>query len=152
MIHVTEGKTRMKARGELIPGHSLIDKTLGKASTRSGVIQYVADGTDEVHVAIMPVSRHESGASRFWSLQTRLKGGCAIPVRCAPELAPFVDVRCGRWRRVSAWRRRAVLGQFASHIRGRGEVRHGSTGESVWRSGDGVPVWEPPMRICVQDG
>jgi hypothetical protein len=41
---------------------------------------------------MMPVSCHESGASRFWSLQTRLKGDCADPVGCAPEPAPFVDV------------------------------------------------------------
>jgi hypothetical protein len=42
----------------------------------------------------MPVSRRESGASRFWSLQTRLKGNRAIPAGCAPEPepAPFVDV------------------------------------------------------------
>jgi hypothetical protein len=40
----------------------------------------------------MLVSRRESVASRFCSLQTRLKGDCAIPVGCAPEPAPFVDV------------------------------------------------------------
>jgi hypothetical protein len=33
----------------------------------------------------MPVSRCESSALRFWSLQTRLKGDCAIPVGCAPD-------------------------------------------------------------------
>ena len=38
----------------------------------------------------MPVSRRERGALRFWSLQTRLKDDCAIPVGCHPE--PFVDV------------------------------------------------------------
>ncbi len=38
------------------------------------------------------MSRRESDASRFWSLQTRLKGDCAIPVGCAPEPALFVDV------------------------------------------------------------
>jgi hypothetical protein len=39
-------------------------------------------------------SRRESGASRFWSLQTQFKGDCAIPVGCAPEQepAPFVEV------------------------------------------------------------
>jgi hypothetical protein len=41
--------------------------------------------------------------------------------------------RCGR---VSRRRRlRAVPGQLATHIRGRGEVRHGSTGEDVSRTG-----------------
>ena len=39
----------------------------------------------------MPESRRESGASRFWSLQTWLKGDCAIPVG-GLEPAPFVDV------------------------------------------------------------
>lgn len=37
-----------------------------------------------------PVSRRERDASRFWSLQTRPKDDCAIPVGGAPE--PFVDV------------------------------------------------------------
>ena len=42
----------------------------------------------------IPMSRRDSGALCFWSLQTRLKGDCAIPVGCAPEPepAPFVDV------------------------------------------------------------
>jgi hypothetical protein len=38
-----------------------------------------------------PVSRRESGASRFWSLHTRFKGDCAPP-EPEPEPAPFVDV------------------------------------------------------------
>jgi hypothetical protein len=40
----------------------------------------------------MLVSRRERGASRFWSLQTRLKDDCAIPVGCALEPEQFVDV------------------------------------------------------------
>jgi hypothetical protein len=76
--------------------------------------------------------------SRFWSLRTQFKGDYAIPFGCAlePEPTPFLKrrlpiLRRGRWGQLSPWRRRrAVPGQLASHIRGRGEVRHGSTGEN----------------------
>ena len=39
---------------------------------------------------LIPMSRRESGALCFWSLQTRLNDDCAIPVGCDPD--PFVDV------------------------------------------------------------
>jgi hypothetical protein len=52
----------------------------------------------------------------------------------------LATLRRGRWGRgrcgrVSRRGRRAVPGHLATHIRGRGEVRHGSTGENVWRTG-----------------
>jgi hypothetical protein len=57
----------------------------------------VADGTHKAHEALMLPDAHLTQQERiahFWSLQTQLKGDCAIPVSCTPEpeLASFVDI------------------------------------------------------------
>ena len=67
-----------------------------KASTRSGMVGFIVDGTHEAYAALMLRDRRVTsarGASRFRSLQTRLKRDRVIPVGFAvePEPVPFVD-------------------------------------------------------------
>jgi len=91
--------------------------------------------------------------SCFWCLQTRLfRGDCAIPVGRAPEPEPtpfvgiglpFFAVNDGNEFPLETTM--SLPGQLAYHIRGRGEVRHGSSGGKRMM----LRVSIRPNRTCV---
>jgi hypothetical protein len=82
-----------------------VNKKEGKASTRSGMIECVADGTHEAHVALMLRDARVTPRERRVALlkfanlaERRLRHPCRLRSRISP-------IR-GRWARVSSWRRR----------------------------------------------
>jgi hypothetical protein len=142
----------------------------------------VADGTHEGHAAFMLCDARVTSRSREWRSALLefvwLKSDCTIPVGRAPELEPtpfvgvglpifavedeykapagdddktFPDIQpvisagearfnTGPLEKVSGSPAVYMLGSLSLHAPGK---------ETVWL---GVPVWEPPTRICVQDG
>jgi hypothetical protein len=98
------------------------------------MIEYVADGTHKVHVVpMLPV--HDVCVTPQERCVALLESANPEPSSKAIALSLSVRTRTrtirggwltilchGRWGRVHPRRRRAVLGQLASHIHGRGEV------------------------------
>lgn len=111
---------------------------------RSGMIEYVADGTHEAHVALMrfdaPARRLPGvGKSVSKALSLRLSGALQR-TRTSSICGRRLVILCrGRLGRVfPCRRRRAVPGQLDNHIRGLGSARldtgppgkvYGATGE-----------------------
>ena len=106
------------------------------------MIECVTDGTHIADVALMlrdagvtPRERRVALLEFANSARRRLRYPCRLRTSSIRRRRLAI-LRRGRWGRVPRWRRRrAIPRQLASHIRGRGEVRHGSTGKGVARSG-----------------
>ena len=108
------------------------------------MIECVADGTHVAYVALMlRDARVTSRENRVALLE--FANPAERRLRCPRRLRSRTSsirgrrltiLRAGRRGPVSCRRRRrAVPGQLAGHVRGRSEIRHGSTRESVARSG-----------------
>jgi hypothetical protein len=116
-----------------------VNNKVEKASTRSGMTEYVEEGR------LCCTMRRCSGDARVVLLvfanpvQRRLRYPYRLHSRPTPSVKsvdigfPFSAVNDGdEFRLQTTMSRSRTLG---SHIRGRGEVRYGPLGETVWRSG-----------------